>query len=279
MKRLLSCTVLLLLASLSLARAQVDLTDIHPADDLGASIKYSETKFDSYLKVESAPAGSVKVLEKGIASEKAKATVLDFETASGFPAALVSVEENGAVARVPGLKFMNPAVLNEKVGSIQLAKPSTLHVDLEWRTFDLKSKLLSEKGEQAARGAFLVSDRGPNDTMSSGTQGITWVPAEGGGHPGGILFSPNTPLKGFAFVANNQAEDYTLVVAAFDQENKLLFTYSRGFPKGMSVYLGVESTKVPIDSIWVGQLYPHDGTVLDDIVMVPAGSAAGSPSR
>lgn len=279
MKRFFFRTALLVLSSLSLVHAQVDLTDIRPAADIGAAIKYSETKFDNYLRLESAPPGSVKVLEKDVASEKGKAVVLDFETASGFPAAIVSVEDNGAIARVPGLKFMNPAVLNEKVGSVQLAKPSPLKLDLDWRTFDLKTKLLSEKGEQAARGAFLVSDRGPNDTMSSGTQGLTWVPAEGGGRPGGILFTPNLPLRGFAFVANNQGEDYTLVLAAFDKDAKLLFTYSRGFPKGMSVYLGIESTKVPISSIWVGQLYPHDGTVLDDIVMVPAGSAAGLPSR
>jgi len=266
------------LGSIAVASAQIDLTNIRPADDIGAGIKYSETKFDSYLKLDSAPAGSVEVLEKEAASDKAKTIVLDFETASGFPAAQVAVEENGAVARVPGLKFMNPAVLNEKVGSIQLAEPSAFRLDLEWRSFDLKTKTLGEKSAQPARGVFLISDRGPNDTMASGVQGIAWVPAEGDGHPGGILFTPSSPLKGFGFVANNQAEDYTIVLCAFDQQGKPLFTYSRGFPKGLSVYLGVLSKKVPIASVWVGQLYPHDGTILDDIVLELAGSSLASSS-
>lgn len=260
----------LLAGSLTIASAQVEVTNIRPSDKLGNAVKYSISKFETFLKTDEVDPASIHVMPRGSALSEPGAVALDFEPESGFPEAQVAVEDNGAVARVPGLKFVNPAVLNGKIASILTTTPSSMLLTLEWRTFDMASKTLSDKAEINGRGVFIVTDRAANDTVSSGKQGIAWVPAEAGGHPGGILFTPNTLLKGFGFVANNQHEDYTLVMCAFDSMGKALFSYSRGFPKGMSVYLGVTTDQADIHSVWVGQIYPHDGTVLDDIILVPA---------
>ena len=250
--------------------AQVAVTNVQSSPQPGKPPKFAVADFGKYLQPGEAPTGTVEPLARAAAAGMANAAVLDFEPASGFPEANVAVEDDGAVARVPGLKFVNPAVLAAKVKSVAVASAQPITIGLDWRVVDAKAGTLGEHGDADARGVFLVSDRAAADAVPSGRQGIAWVPAQGGLNPAGVLFTPSAPLRGFCFAANNQHEDYTVAVYAFDAAGKKLFSYARGFPKGMSISLGFLSTQANIGSVWVGQRYPHDGTVLDDVVLVPS---------
>jgi hypothetical protein len=250
--------------------AQVDLDKITTAAEVNppgtnTRIQWQNPHFDG-LNTFDNPKGDFAALDRG--AVVGNAVILNFDEESGYPAAAISVTEEGKTVNVPGLRFINPAVADGRLSSITVKDAAIPRISLGWRMFDPAS--LALKSGDGGAGTFLIKDRDAGDAVSSGKQGIIAAPLAGdnGRLPGGILFESDKEFSGFACVANNQSASYTLKVVGFDGSGKPLFSYSVGIEKGKPVYFGILS-KIALKSVWLGQGYAEDGTVFDDIAFIP----------
>lgn len=235
-------------------------TQIDPAG--GAAITYQNpswsTKFKSYC-TETFSAVSATAMQ-----QTPNVTILNFETAKGFPAATSALTTTGAA--FASASTLSPFVLPNAISSIRTTSGRALTV--QYRFFDTVSQILS--APDATQGIFLVSDRAAQDTMVSGVQGLTAGRVYQNNRASGAFLTFDQNLAQFGVVLKANAANCTDVICLYDSEGILIAQYTLGIAVGQSVYFGVKSPNALIRSVWVGQTSATNGLVLDDISFVPA---------
>ncbi|HEY9827504.1 MAG TPA: hypothetical protein V6D19_18860 [Stenomitos sp.] len=267
-------SLLLLICGLSIfsahSRGESELAAVSPASELvskapiGAIIKNAQ--FTSRFVAGSVGQEEVVPvpLEEFIASPGA--VILDFQPDSGFPAAVATTAEDGRVATAPGVQFTNPAVLRSSLGIIPIKSDWLPSVEVQWMPFNIQTKLF-DSNAQGKGGVYPVVN------PARGTeQGLIAVPANVGDSQeliGGAWFTPKKAVAGFCCLVGNTTMDHTVAVAAFDKDGSLLFWYDIGVPSTAAVYYGIRMGSPVIASVWIGQIYPMDGSVIEGIGFLP----------
>jgi hypothetical protein len=196
-------------------------------------------------------------------------TVLDFETASGFPSAPFALGPSGGVFTT--LEKVDPFNASQKITRISTVTGRSVAVDCRYFD-DATGKLF----KHPYGGVFLVKDRSENDGMTSGTQGLIAGPirlAYGDTDRGGVFLTFDEDVADFSVTLNaSSTEPYgpSDLIALFDASGKLIAKYSVGVKSFEPVYFGVHAPG-GIRSVWIGQRGQVNGLVIDDVAF--AGSS------
>lgn len=250
---------------------------VTPSTDVNLSEKNIQIKVINPSVAENFKSGeldkkAVKFLQPNDFFKVDGVVLLDFETKNGFLDSTINIADDGTVWQRVFDKMDKKNVTGSRVEQFEIKDGTWLHkVNVEWRAYDAEQKTFIEKN--AHEGAFLVRDRSLHDTVSSGSQGIMALPISTivkPQFPAGIVFTPDAEFSGFSCVFNNQSGGYGFSIIALDAEGKILFSYGLGIGKGNPVYVAFRVDKTPIHSVWVGQLFGGDGTIIDDVAFLPA---------
>lgn len=196
-------------------------------------------------------------------------TILNFETANGFPAATSALTPTGTI--FDSSNTISPYTIAGAVTKITTG--TGVSIDVQYRAFDNAHNILST--QDTTQGNFIVLDRSVNDTMISGAQGLVagsvYYQSFG---PGGTYLNFDRNLQKFGVALNANSLSSTDVICLFDAEGILLAKYTVGVAAGQALYFGVNSAHGIIRSVWIGQSTSTNGLVIDDVAFVPAPAPA-----
>lgn len=197
--------------------------------------------------------------------------ILNFENASGFGTATQTIKSDGTIFSASG----SIAPFTTKNDITQITTASDINISVDARTFfHTPTSGNPYLGNENTRSVFLVGDRAANDTMTSGTQGLTVGNYNGSAQAGvGVYLKFDTNLSFFSVTLNNNSSTsggWAPYIVLFDKAGSVVATYGGSLLSGESAYFGVQIENAEVDSVWIGNksngsTANFDGVVIDDI--------------
>lgn len=193
--------------------------------------------------------------------------ILNFESSNGFGTATQTIKSDGTIFTETGK--IGPFTTANSISSI--ATTSGLNIGVSGRTFTYGTGVLGAAG---SRSVFLVGDRSANDTMTSGTQGLTVGNYNGSQTTGvGAYLQFGTSLSYFCVTLNNNSSTsggWSPYIALFDSAGSVVAAYTLTSVSGESIYFGVNIEGADVQSVWIGNKSSSstanfNGVIIDDI--------------
>ncbi|MDR1283038.1 MAG: PEP-CTERM sorting domain-containing protein [Opitutaceae bacterium] len=242
-------------------------SEIDPAG--GDSISYGNPNWNTWFVKKGTGTDTYTAVSKATFNSLADRFILDFEATSGFGNATQKITSNGSI--FTATNSLEPFDSTSKISKITTSTGAEINV---WGcSYNSTTDTIGAAND--AYGAFLVGDRDANDTMVSGTQGITVGRYNtASGYANGVYLQFDRDLEYFTATLNTASSSPIYRIALLDANGSLLALYGGGVGAGVAMSFGVKAEEANIRSVWIGFTTSTNGFVIDDIGFVFAATAA-----